>query len=64
MKSKLEIRIQGIRTKMSATDDLYKIILAFKSTQTYHIDQLALMVTVSSKTEMTLSSHMFPDSVD
>ena len=63
MLSKLEIRIQGIRMKMSATD-LYKIILAFKSTQTYHIGQLALMAATSSKTEMTLSSHVFPDRVD
>ena len=27
--------MQGIKTKMSATDDLYKIILASKSTQKY-----------------------------
>ena len=66
VKSKLQIRIQGFKTKKSATDDLYKIILASKSTQKYQeyislIGQLAVMAAASLKTEMTPNSHVFPD---
>ena len=61
---KLEILIQGIKTKQSAIDDLSKIVYTSKSTQKYQeiyrlIDQLAVMA-ASSKTEMTPIGHMFP----
>ena len=37
VKSKLQIRKQGFKTKKSATDDLYKIILVSKSKTTFGI---------------------------
>ena len=65
---KLEILIQGIKAKQSATDDLYNIVLASKLTQKNQeiyplIGQFAVMAAAISKTEMTPSCHVFPDRV-
>ena len=60
--------MQGIKAKQSATDYLYTIMMASKSTQKnqeiYHlIGQFAVMAAAISKTEMTPSGHVFPDRV-
>ena len=53
------------KAKQSATDDLYNIVLASKSTQKDQqiyrlIGQLAVMAAANSKTEMTPTGHVFP----
>ena len=62
------IRLQSIKTKKSAADELYNTVIAPKSKQKYQeidhlIVQLGVMAAASSKTEMTPCGHVFPDRV-
>ena len=60
------IRLQSIKTKKSAADELYNIVITPKSKQKYQeiyrlIVQLGVMAAASLKTEMTPCGHVFPD---